>query len=185
MFFFVLILLSCSCYSCKDLISFYLQGKSSRVAGNEEKTKPAVKAPALAAKKDKDDDAAPVRKQVVEDPLVVGSVLKVVNLRTTVSVEILKNAFGKYGTIIDAYTCKSGKKVRIGFITFSSPEEAEAAVAGANGRVGVGGRILHCRIAWPPGYVDPAVEEGRMVFIAKVSVVSYYVSGLNLSISCF
>ena len=185
MFFFVLILLSCSCYSCKDLISFYLQGKSSRVAGNEEKTKPTVKAPALAAKKDKDDDAALVRKQVVEDPLVVGSVLKVVNLRTTVSVAILKNAFGKYGTIIDAYTCKSGKKVRIGFITFSSPEEAEAAVAGANGRVGVGGRVLHCRIARPPGYVDPAIEEGRSVFIHNVFWVSYYISGLNISISCF
>ena len=174
--------MSCSCnYSCKDLISFYLQGKSSRVAGNEEKTEPAVKAPALAAKKDKDDDAAPVRKQVVEDPLVVGSVLKVVNLRTTVSVAILKNAFGKYGTIIDAYTHKIAKQYSIGFITFSSPEEAGAAVAGAN----VGGRNLHCRIARPPGYVDPAVEEGRSVFIAKVSVVSYYVSGLNLSISCF
>ena len=166
-------LLSCSCnYSCKDLISFYLQGKSSRVAGNEEKTEPAVKAPALAAKKDKDDDAAPVRKQVVEDPLVVGSVLKVVNLRTADSVAILKNAFGKYGTIIDAYTYNSkGARHRKGLITFSSPEEAEAAVAGAN----VGGRVLYCRIA-RKGYVNPAVEEGRRVFIANVSKVSYSIS---------
>ena len=176
-------LLSCSCnYSCKDLISFYLQGKSSRVAGNEEKTKPAVKAPALAAKKDKDDDAAPVRKQVVEDPLVVGSVLEVTNLRTADSVAILKNAFGKYGTIIDAYTYKSGKRYRKGLITFSSPEEAEAAVAGG---ANVGGRVLHCRIARPRGYVDPADEEGRKIFIQNVSVVSYYIAGLNLSISCF
>ena len=184
MFSFVLILLlSCSCnYSCKDLISFYLQGKSSRVAGNEEKTKPAVKAPALAAKKDKDDDAAPVRKQVVEDPLVLGSVLQVVHLRTTDSVEILKNAFGKYGTIIDAYTHKIAKQYSIGFITFSSPEEAWAAVAGG---ANVGGRNLLCRIARPPGYVDPAVEEGRKILIHNVSVVSYYIAGLNLSISCF
>ena len=184
MFFFVLILLSCSCYySCKDLISFYLQGKSSRVAGNEEKTKPAVKAPALAAKKDKDDDAAPVRKQVVEDPLVVGSVLQVLNLRTTDSAEILKNAFGKYGTIIDAYTYNSkGARHRKGLITFSSPEEAEAAVAGG---ANVGGRNLLCRIARPPGYVDPAIKEGRSVFIHNVFWVSYYISGLNISISCF
>ena len=70
---------------------------------------------------------------------------------------------------------KNGSRSKGGMITFSSPEEARDAVAAMNG-TNLGGRTIFCRIPSPPGYVDPAVKEGRRVFIANVSKVSYSIS---------
>ena len=95
------------------------------------------------------------------------------NVSRETSVDELKEAFEKYGTITRAI--KTGKRRNRGLIIFSSPEEARDAVAAMNG-TNLGGRTIFCHITSPQGYVDPAVKEGRKVFIANVSGVSYSIS---------
>jgi len=122
--------------------------------GDEEKTKPAAKAPAS------------IKKEVV-----VGSQMYVSNISRETSVDELKEAFEKYGTITDATKARKGRNG--GRITFSSPEEALDAVDAMNGTE-LGGRTIFCCIVPPQGYVDPAVKEGRKVFIRNVSGDSSY-----------
>jgi len=93
------------------------------------------------------------------------------NVSRETSVDELKEAFEKYGTITRAI--KTGKRRNRGLIIFSSPEEARDAVAAMNG-TNLGGRTIFCHITSPQGYVDPAVKEGRKVFIANVSKNSSY-----------
>ena len=144
----------------EDLILFYPQEESSRVVGDGDEEK--VQDSALAAKKDEDDD----KKQAVEDSRVV----RVYGKRIT-SVNVLKEAFGEYGTITDA-----SLKLRntSGFITFSSSKEAEAAVAAMNGMNNVDGRRIYCQIYKPPGTKRKDVLEGRRIQITNVSEVRYY-----------
>ena len=97
--------------------------------------------------------------------------------------DVLKEAFGKYGTINEA--CRGSG--RIYFITFSSSEEAEAAVAAMEGTE-VGGKVIHCFLSslrGGQGPIHPLVKQGRKILIHNVSEVSYFISGLNISISCF
>ena len=125
------------------------------------KTKLAAKAPAS------------IKKEVV-----VGSQMYVSNISRETSVDELKEAFEKYGTITDAIKARrsNGGKWKSGrMITLSSPEEARDAVAAMNGTK-LDKRTIFCSIASPPGYVDPAVKEGRKVFIRNVSGVSYSIS---------
>ena len=88
------------------------------------------------------------------------------------SVDVLKEACGKYGTITDASLKLRNKSS--GFITFSSSKEAEAAVAAMNGMNNVDGRRIYCRISKPPGTKRKEVLEGRRIQITNVSEVRYY-----------
>ena len=97
--------------------------------------------------------------------------------------DVLKEAFGKYGTINEA--CRGSGRTY--FITFSSSEEAEAAVAAMEGTE-VGGKVIHCFLSslrGGQGPIHPLVRQGRKILIHNVSEVSYFISGLNISISCF
>ena len=138
----------------------YPQEESSRVVGDGDEEK--VQDSALAAKKDEDDD----KKQAVEDSRVV----RVYGKRIT-SVNVLKEAFGEYGTITDA-----SLKLRntSGFITFSSSKEAEAAVAAMNGMNNVDGRRIYCRISTPPTKNLREVLQGRRIKFNNMSEVRYY-----------
>ena len=93
------------------------------------------------------------------------------------SVDVLKEACGKYGTITDASLKLRNKSS--GFITFSSSKEAEAAVAAMNGMNNVDGRRIYCRIYKPTGARGKKkkrkdVLEGRRIKYHNVSEVRYY-----------
>ena len=98
----------------------------------------------------------------------------VTNVSRETSVDELKEAFEKYGTITDA-AIKTGKYRNGGIIRFTTREEARDAVAAMNG-ANLGGRTIFCRLTPQSAYADPAVKEGRRVFIANVSKVSYSIS---------
>ena len=92
------------------------------------------------------------------------------------SVDVLKEACGKYGTITDASLKLRNKSS--GFITFSSSKEAEAAVAAMNGMNNVNGRRIYCHIFMPTGKKRKgkkgASREGRRIKYHNVSEVRYY-----------
>ena len=141
----------------------YPQEESSRVVGDGDEEK--VQDSALAAKKDEDDD----KKQAE-----VSRVVRVYSRMGITSVNALKEAFGKYGTITDASLKLRNKSS--GFITFSSSKEAEAAVAAMNGMNNVDGRRIYCRIykPTPTGKKRKEVLEGRRIKYHDVSEVRYY-----------
>ena len=107
----------------------------------------------------------------------MGSKLQVSNITTATSVDVLEKAFEKYGTIIEAYKTRKD----IGFIAFSSPEEAGAAVAAMDG-TNLGGRRIHClkkyhkpRASTMRGaYDDPAAKLGRKVDIHNMFEVDLF-----------
>ena len=91
------------------------------------------------------------------------------------SVDVLKEACGKYGTITDASLKLRNKSS--GFITFSSSKEAEAAVAAMNGMNNVDGRRIYCQIYKPTSArwkKRKEVLEGRRIKYHNVSEVRYY-----------
>jgi len=68
----------------------------------------------------------------------------VFHLPPTVSDETLKSLFSSYGTVINTYVVmdKATNRSRgFGFVDFSSPAEANAAVTGMNGHA-YGGKFL-------------------------------------------
>ena len=89
------------------------------------------------------------------------------------SVNALKEAFGKYGTITDASLRQRSSS---GSITFSSSKEAEAAVAAMNGMNNVDGRRIYCHK--PPSARGKnkrkGLLEGRRINYHNVSEVRYY-----------
>ena len=90
------------------------------------------------------------------------------------SVNALKEAFGKYGTITDASLRQRSSS---GSITFSSSKEAEAAVAAMNGMNNVDGRRIYCQIYKPTSArwkKRKEVLEGRRIKYHDVSEVRYY-----------
>jgi len=83
-----------------------------------------------------------------------GAKLFVHNVSEETGADELKKAFGKHGTITDAYNPGKG----FAFISFSSPDEAQAAIAAMNGQH-VCGRDIECNIAKPRG--DSGGRGGR------------------------
>merc|ERR1711936_1310602 len=83
-----------------------------------------------------------------------GAKLFVHNVSEETDADQLKKAFGKHGTITDAYNPGKG----FAFISFSSPDEAQAAIAAMNGQH-VCGRDIECNIAKPRG--DSGGRGGR------------------------
>merc|ERR1719367_1664478 len=77
---------------------------------------------------------------------VEGAKLFVHNVSEETSQDELKKAFGKHGNITDAYNPGKG----FAFVTYSSPDEAQAAIAAMNG-THVCGRDIECNIAKPRG----------------------------------
>ena len=73
-----------------------------------------------------------------------GTKLFVHNVSEETSQDELKKAFGKHGSVTDAYNPGKG----FAFITYSSPDEAQAAISAMNGTV-VCGRKIECAIARP------------------------------------
>lgn len=64
------------------------------------------------------------------------SKLFVGNLSWEVTSEDLSGAFGQYGTVVEAVVVadrESGRSRGFGFVTMSTPEEAQAALAGTQG----------------------------------------------------
>lgn len=73
------------------------------------------------------------------------------NLPWSIDDEGLKEAFAAYGTIEDSFVMKdrySGRSKGFGFVTFSSEEEAAAAVEAMNGKE-LDGRALTVDFARP------------------------------------
>ena len=68
--------------------------------------------------------------------------LFVYNVSEETAADELKKAFGKHGTITDAYNPGKG----FAFVTFSTPDEAQAAISAMNG-TNVCGRDIECRLA--------------------------------------
>ena len=75
-----------------------------------------------------------------------GTKLFVHNVSEETSQDELKKAFGKHGSVTDAYNPGKG----FAFITYSSPDEAQAAISAMNG-TNVCGRDIECNIAKPRG----------------------------------
>merc|ERR1740123_1134904 len=75
-----------------------------------------------------------------------GAKLFVHNVSEETGADELKKAFGKHGTITDAYNPGKG----FAFISFSSPDEAQAAISAMSGQH-VCGRDIECNIAKPRG----------------------------------
>ena len=73
-----------------------------------------------------------------------GNKLFVHNVNAETSKDRLKKAFGKHGRVMDAVN--SGKN--FAFITYSCPEEVQAAISAMNGTVVCGRKIL-CEAAKP------------------------------------
>ena len=67
-----------------------------------------------------------------------GNKLFVHNVNAETSRDMLKKAFGKHGRVKDAYN--TGKD--FAFITYSRPEEVQAAISAMNGTVVCGRKIL-------------------------------------------
>merc|ERR1719512_325392 len=85
---------------------------------------------------------------------VEGAKLFVHNVSEETHADELKKAFGKHGTITDAYNPGKG----FAFITFSSPDEAQAAISAMSG-TNVCGRDIECNVAKPRG--DSGGGRGR------------------------
>merc|ERR1740123_2184594 len=83
-----------------------------------------------------------------------GAKLFVHNVSEETGADELKKAFGKHGTITDAYNPGKG----FAFISFSSPDEAQAAISAMSGQH-VCGRDIECNIAKPRG--DSGGRGGR------------------------
>lgn len=77
---------------------------------------------------------------------VEGTKLFVHNVSEDTSQDDLRSAFESHGTVTDAYNPGKG----FAFITYSSPDEAQAAIAAMNG-THVCGRDIECNIAKPRG----------------------------------
>merc|ERR1712098_258639 len=77
---------------------------------------------------------------------VEGAKLFVHNVSEETSQDELKKAFAKHGTITDAYNPGKG----FAFVTFSTPDEAQAAISAMNG-THVCGRDIECNVAKPRG----------------------------------
>ena len=75
-----------------------------------------------------------------------GTKLFVHNVSEETSQDELKKAFGKHGSVTDAYNPGKG----FAFITYSSPDEAQAAISAMDG-TNVCGRDIECNIAKPRG----------------------------------
>jgi len=77
------------------------------------------------------------------------------NLSWNTTDDSLKQAFEEYGTVTDSIVMKdreTGRSRGFGFVTYSSPEEAEAAVTGLNDQ-DLDGRTVRVSLAndRPPG----------------------------------
>ncbi len=75
------------------------------------------------------------------------------NLDFKVTENDLQDAFAAYGTVVEANLVTdraTGRPRGFAFITMSSPEEAQKAIDGLNGKE-LGGRALNVNIARPPG----------------------------------
>ena len=75
------------------------------------------------------------------------------NLDFKVTENDLHDAFAAHGTVVEANLVTdrvSGRPRGFAFVTMSSPEEAQKAVAALNGKE-MGGRALKVDIARPPG----------------------------------
>merc|ERR1711948_156610 len=77
---------------------------------------------------------------------VEGAKLFVHNVSEETSQDDLRSAFESHGTVTDAYNPGKG----FAFITYSSPDEAQAAIKAMNG-THVCGRDIECNIAKPRG----------------------------------
>jgi cold-inducible RNA-binding protein len=74
------------------------------------------------------------------------------NLDFKVTENDLHDAFAAFGTVVEANLVTdrtTGRPRGFGFITMSSPEEAQKAIEGMNGK-DLGGRTLNVNIARPP-----------------------------------
>merc|ERR1712107_945897 len=70
--------------------------------------------------------------------------------------EDLGEAFGKHGTVTDSYNTGKG----FAFVTFSTPDEAQAAIAAMSG-TNVCGRDIDCNIAKPRAPAGGGGDRGR------------------------
>ena len=77
--------------------------------------------------------------------------LYVGNIAFTTTEEQLREAFSAHGVVVELNLMmdrETGRPRGFGFVTMGSPEEAQAAIAGLNGR-SVGGRELTVNLARP------------------------------------
>ena len=75
------------------------------------------------------------------------------NLDFKVTENDLQDAFAAYGTVVETNLVTdrtTGRPRGFAFVTMSSPEEAQKAIEGLNGKE-LGGRALNVNIARPPG----------------------------------
>jgi RNA recognition motif-containing protein len=73
------------------------------------------------------------------------------NLDFKVTQTELQDAFAAYGTVLEATVVTdraTGRPRGFGFVTMNSPEEAQSAIAGLNGK-DMGGRNLNVNVARP------------------------------------
>lgn len=73
------------------------------------------------------------------------------NLDFKVTENELQDAFGAYGTVVEANVVTdraTGRPRGFAFVTMSSPEEAQKAIEGLNGK-DLGGRVLNVNVARP------------------------------------
>merc|ERR1712012_998239 len=85
-----------------------------------------------------------------------GLKLFVHNVSEDTSNEDLGEAFGKHGTVTDSYNTGKG----FAFITFSTADEAQAAIAAMSG-TNVCGRDIDCNLAKPKGSAGGGGDRGR------------------------
>ena len=90
------------------------------------------------------------------DAAAEGLKLFVHNVSEDTSNEDLGEAFGKHGTVTDSYNTGKG----FAFVTFSTPDEAQAAIAAMSG-TNVCGRDIDCNIAKPKGSAGGGGDRGR------------------------
>ena len=75
------------------------------------------------------------------------------NLDFKVTENDLQDAFAAFGTVVEANLVTdrtTGRPRGFAFVTMSSPEEAQKAINGMNGK-DLGGRALNVNVARPPG----------------------------------
>merc|ERR1712107_143023 len=90
------------------------------------------------------------------DAAAEGLKLFVHNVSEDTSNEDLGEAFGKHGTVTDSYNTGKG----FAFVTFSTPDEAQAAIAAMSG-TNVCGRDIDCNIAKPRAPAGGGGDRGR------------------------
>jgi RNA recognition motif-containing protein len=91
------------------------------------------------------------RKRYSEQQVIMSNKLFVGNLSYNTTENELQDAFAAYGTVLEANLMVdrvSGRPRGFGFVTFSTPDEAQKAVEAMNGAQ-VGGRPLTVNIARP------------------------------------